>query len=250
MPDANGMCTGPDDICDRCGRAHWRDDRPTCRGHRNRRGDQPLMPCMKHPGAGAFVCERHGGAAPQVRAAQENRLIERRVAADLASIGVQIPPAMHPVTVLMQQMAISCVAERWLAARVAELDVPDPKADGPLADVVGIDDEGEPILVQPIRMLYGPDHNGELAPHVLWTMWNRERERLAMLAERAMKAGVSEAMVRLAQAQGEAIVGLFVRVVDRLGLPSDVRTEALDAIHEELVKLDTQEKSARALSSG
>src|SRR5688572_27001360 len=57
--------------CERCGEVHVRDGRPTCSGHRSNG-----LPCKKYPIRGGAVCEMHGGGAPHVRAAADQRMAD------------------------------------------------------------------------------------------------------------------------------------------------------------------------------
>ena len=73
---------------------------------RNRRGE----PCKNRPVRGANVCSTHGGLAPQVRAKAAERVLEMRVAGELARR--EIVPVTNPVLVV-QDLAGEALA--WLA---------------------------------------------------------------------------------------------------------------------------------------
>lgn len=149
--------------------------------------------------------------------------MEARVTDALTSYGIPLAER-HPIDVLLEQVWTSSAAARFLGRLVSELAIPDP-AGGPFADVVGMDEEGEPVLAQAIGSLYGRDHNRELAPHVLVHLWNQERERAARFAKMALDAGIAERMVHLAEGQGQQIVAIVTAVLDHpdLALGADAR---------------------------
>lgn len=220
--------------CERCGRQHARRVSghlvPTCTGHKS-----SGLPCLKFAIRGGNVCEMHGGAAPHVRAAAEARremaAVERRLASQMVSAGMD-PVYEDPIQTLLWLVSTSAQSVRWLAERVAELGTPDPTDPEPLADIVGMNDQGQPIMRQPWAKIYGRTNTGDLGVHPLWTKWNEERDRLAKFSKLAVDAGVSERMVRIAEAQGAAVAGVVVEVLVALGLPPDVRARAQTMVGE------------------
>lgn len=56
------------------------------------RSKQSKKRCRKVPLLGGFVCEKHGGAAPQVKAAAQGRLLETLV---LPAIQLKSPDVME-----------------------------------------------------------------------------------------------------------------------------------------------------------
>jgi hypothetical protein len=68
---------------------------------------------------------------------------------------------------------------------------------------------------------------GEAKPHVLWTMWHQERDKLRAVAVEAAKAGVEAHRVELEQERGEWMASLFRAVLQspRLRAPRRYRRE-------------------------
>lgn len=217
----------PDPIpepCRRCGRVHYRGNRLTCTAHRSNG-----MPCLKYPAVGGHVCGLHGGAARQVKAAatrrKEERDLQRRLTAELTSAGMDLP-YVDPIQTLLWLVSMTAQSVKWLAFRVAELNVPDPANQGEFADLHGIDDDGNPIQLPDWARLYGPDHNGDLATHPLWKEWKAAIDQHARIAKMAVDAGVSERMVRIAEIQGETIARVMTETLAELGMPPNDRDRA------------------------
>jgi hypothetical protein len=171
-----------------CGQVH---DPAKCVGHVDA-DDGSVRPCKLAPRKGQRVCGSHGGRAPQNLAAAARRLEEKRVEHELGKLLVELEGEAsdaNPIEVLlgaMRRASAMAAAVGWLTS---ELDPHD---------------------------LYGPDHLDDAKPHVLTEMyrtWNGESGRLAKLA---IDAGVAERLVRLEEAQGEAMVAITEKVVDAI----------------------------------
>lgn len=98
--------------CEKCGQPH---DPTRCRGHRKTDGGQ----CRQSPIRGGAVCIRHGGAAGQVRAAANVRVVDTELR---KMLGKLTPDTVDdPLTELMNLAGEVVAWKRLLAARVAEL---------------------------------------------------------------------------------------------------------------------------------
>lgn len=239
-------------VCDKCGQQHVRwqktktggEWRGTCKAHRTRRredGEKYLVACKKYPIQGGTVCEDCGGSVPAVRAAANERLAERAMEGVLKALNIQQPEERHlnksADEQLLEEVARSYMAVEWLAARVAELHVPDPEEGGPLEDLLGVDDDGNEITRPGRFNLYGPNHAGDLGIHPLWKQLDSERDRHARMCKLAIDAGISERMVRLAETQAQQIVAVLVYVIDNLGMAPSMRDEARRLAGEYIRKL-------------
>lgn len=90
-------------------------DKKRCHAHSSRTGD----PCKLYAAPGAEVCNKHGGRAPQVKAAAKARRVEQDIAKTLGRL--QIVPVHDPLTALAG-LAGEITAWKELAAeRVAAL---------------------------------------------------------------------------------------------------------------------------------
>lgn len=248
MPSAewNGddMYVKPD-VCPKCNDFHWKKlstgnrrakyrtgspqtGRRTCIGHRKSDGKA----CTSWPIPGSNVCINHGGRAPQVRrkasANMEYWEEMRRVTQGLTSAGIDLEQK-DPIRELLWAVATSSHAVKWLGYKVAELVTPDVSGD-PTADVIGIDDEGNPRRPTQAQLLYAADEQGTFRTHPLWKEWNAERQRHARFAKLAVDAGVSERMIRIAEAQSEIIVETMLYALDQLRLGPEIKEQAVDII--------------------
>lgn len=246
--EAKGDPTVPDP-CAECGKVHYKiwgsgNGYRTCAAHRRKVRDENGMkiPCTRSPVQGTTVCPLHGGSVTKTREKGAEKIamreINKRATAALVSVGISPPPGLDPIQELLTELVRSQVAVNWLGARVAELVTPELDGDIELRDVKTIDAEGNLEHYQPRAMLYGPNRQGDLKVHPLWTAWNEERDRHAKLAAAAVKAGISERMVRIAEAQSDIMVELIRRMFDKLQLPATLRELGIQFLAEEFDAID------------
>lgn len=114
--------------------------------------------------------------------------------ATLNALGVPIDT--DPLDALIGQLAESAGIVAIFRERLQELRIPAAGEAG------GLD------------ALYGPDHTGDLAPHILLSFYNDERERFAKLADLALRAGVAERQVKILEQQATLFADLLRRVLD------------------------------------
>ena len=74
----------------------------------------------------------------------------------------------------------------------------------------------------------------EPAVNVWLKLWNEERDRLARAAAAAIKAGIEERRVALAEQHGQAIAAAIHRILDRLDLDARQRTLVGQVVPDEL----------------
>lgn len=212
--------------------------RVTCKAHRS---DGHF--CTKFPIKGGVVCGTHGGQTPRVREAAQRRWSEwetlRKVTRGLTSAGFDLRN-VDPIEELLWAVAVSSQAVKWLAYQIAELKTPDPNVtDSEIEDLEGIDDEGNPVMVRRDQ-LYTMREDGSGSIHPLWTQWNLERSKHAKFAKMAVDAGVSERMVRIAEAQSEMVVETLIYALDNLGLSFDIKERATELVAQRFRELDAQ----------
>ena len=180
-----------------------------------RSGEQCRRPSMK----GGTVCASHGGKSPQVKAAAARRLAEQEAAkaARLFAAPVDIDPARALVELV-----------QWTAGEVAYWrEQVRALADGnPDALTWGITREKQG----------GEDHGTtlEAKPNVAYLMLTDAQDRLAKYAAAALKAGVEERRVKLAEDQGALVAQVIRSILDQLNLTSEQQARVPEVVPAQL----------------
>ena len=167
-----------------------------------RSGTQCRRPAMR----GGRVCASHGGKSPQARTAAARRLAEEKAAKAmrLFTEPVDIDPARALVELV-----------QWTAGEVAywREQVRALAADDADALTWGV-----------TRVKEGGDDRGvtmEAAPNIAYRMLTDAQDRLAKYAAAALKAGVEERRVRLAEDQGALVAQVIRAVLEDLHLTAE-----------------------------
>lgn len=180
-----------------------------------RSGEQCRRPSMK----GGTVCASHGGKSPQVKAAAARRLAEQEAAkaVRLFAAPVDIDPARALVELV-----------QWTAGEVAYWrEQVRALADGnPEALTWGITREKQG----------GEDHGTtlEAKPNVAYLMLTDAQDRLAKYATAALKAGVEERRVKLAEDQGALVAQVIRSILDQLNLTSEQQARVPEVVPAQL----------------
>ena len=167
-------------------------------------------PCNNWAIKGAEVCRNHGGSAPRVREAAARRVAEEKAAAKmrLFAAPVEIDPA-QALLELVQWTAGEVRYWRAEVARIAEDDVESLTwGQTKTEEGVGVGEDGG----------YMSKTVEEAVPPVAYRMLNEASDRLAKYAAAALRAGVEERRVKLAEDQGSAVAGAIRRILERLDL--------------------------------
>lgn len=201
--------------CGECGLPHvTRVGNQACKAHRS--GDK--MGCRQEPIAGGTVCYYHGGAAPNVRASAAERLARESAEKELHKFGVKV--VVDPAEELLDLIAHTAGYVRFLRTRV---------------DMLEHQDMGWGVS----REKHGGEDDGityEAKPNVWIQMLEHWSDRHARLLVEALKLNLDERRVRVAEAQGNAIVRVLDGVLAELGHdPNDTNTAQVVARHLKLV---------------
>ncbi|WP_037616436.1 hypothetical protein [Streptomyces aureus] len=163
-------------------------------------GEQCGAPAM----LGQNICHHHGGSAPQsIRAAKE-RLSEERARKLVATYGRKIETTATEALLDEVQWTAGHVA--WLRERVQEIE------EGAVADGT---DGAHPLVWGVTREKTGGEDHGvtsEASPNVWLKLYQQERTHLVKVCEAAIRAGIEERRVRLAEEQG-ALVAQVIRLI-------------------------------------
>lgn len=173
----------------------------------NRAGNR----CGRYPVPGGTVCTSHGGRAPQVRAAAARRLEEQAAQAAVTTLG--LPLDVSPTEALLEEVRWTAGHVHWLRARVQDLGEAD--TDGGRHPLVWGTTK---VSKKGTGQFPGTDRLKAAAPSVWYQLYVKEREHLVTVAAAALKAGVEERRVRLAESQGELVAMVIRRILDALDL--------------------------------
>jgi len=177
-----------------------------CHAH-NRGGKQ----CGRNPIPGGVVCVMHGGKAPAVKAAAEQRLrtqaIEKDAAAVIAHEGIDnVEDPLDELSKLAAAATAMCDA---LGARVNALD-----------------------------NLTGSDHNGDEKIYAEVLLYERAMDRAARFLDLLVKAGFMERQVRIQEGTANAVVHVLQRIFERLNLTPEQAAQIPTIVPEELRALE------------
>lgn len=221
-------------ICEKCGQEHrFRTGIAGCTSHKHHLredGTTVLVPCGKAPTPGATICKSHGSAAPHVAAAAARRVEEQKAQAkaarQLARFGQPID--VNPAEALLDLVRWTAGEVAYWRARVVTLEETNPKA-----LTWGVTSEAEKQATE----FPGTDTTREAAPAVEYRMLIDASNRYAAYATAAIRAGIDERRVRLAESQGQIVSTALRAILDGLltallgaGMPPTLRPVWVDAV--------------------
>lgn len=159
--------------------------------------------CKRPATPGAVVCSIHGSKSPQARAKAAERLAVAQAQAEVVRLGARRD--IHPAEALLELV-------HWTAGEV----------DFWRAQVTLVAEEDPDALTWGVtRVKDGGDDRGttsEAKPNVAYVMLERASDRLAAYAAAALKAGVDERRVQLAERQGALVADVIRGVLADLNL--------------------------------
>lgn len=161
--------------------------------------------CGNKPAPGQKVCRFHGGAPKHSRKAGARRLAEKEVLALVATFG--LPRDITPEAALLEEIHRTAGAVAWLEAQIRELD-PNDLTWGVTKIKEGGEDRGT---------------TEEAVPHVLLKIYQTERAHLVKVCAEAIRVGIEERQVRLAEQQGALVAEAITAILDDLKLTADQR---------------------------
>lgn len=177
--------------------------RKQCKANARSTGEQ----CSKYAIEGGTVCRYHGGASPQARKAAAGRVATEKAAA--AAKLFALPKDINPADALIDLVKWTAgEVDYWRAEvqRIAE-ETPEKLTAGVTRVEKGKRDRAD----MDMRIL-------ETVPHIAYRMLTDAQERLAKFATAALRAGVDERRVQLAEDQGALVAQVIRSVLDDLQL--------------------------------
>lgn len=166
-------------------------------------------PCGNRPIIGGTVCRMHGGSAPAVRAKAAERTQQDAARRALMALGEPVP--IDPAQALLDLIAWKHGEVQWLRSKVQAVR-DEVLVWGATEHREGVGPEG-PISVTSERA----------QPNVWWSLLRQAEDQLSDYASKALRAGVAERQIRLAESTGAAIAGVVNVILDRLQLTATQR---------------------------
>lgn len=170
-----------------------------CQARSKRTGKQ----CGRAAAPGAKTCHMHGSATAVSKAAAQRRvaLAEARLAAETLGLLIDISPEQA----LLDEVQRAAGMVAFYQSRVEEI------AEGGVQQLVfGL-----------AKSKIGGEDGGdtfEAKPNVWLELFNGERDRLTRVCTAALRAGIEERRVKLAEQQGILVAAVIRRILTRLNL--------------------------------
>lgn len=186
------------------------------RRSKNREGAQCGATAMR----GQNVCHYHGGASPKARAKAQERLAEERARGLMATYGRKIDTTATEALLDEVQWTAGHVA--WLRERVQEIE----------SEAAGTDGTN-PLVWGVTREKSGGQDFGtteEAAPNIWLKLYQTERAHLVKVCSEAIKAGIEERRIRLAEKQGELVAHAIRAILNDLNLSTEQQARVPDIV--------------------
>jgi len=167
--------------------------------------------CVRWALKGQTVCRVHGGAAPQALAAAERRMAEERARGLVATYGRPIETTATQA--LLDEVRWTAGHVAWLRDRVQEIEARSAAADG-----------DHPLVWGVTKQTTGGEHEGiteEAAPNIWLKLYQQERTHLVRVCSEALRAGIEERRVQLAEQQGLLVAQVIRGILSELGLTDE-----------------------------
>jgi hypothetical protein len=179
--------------------------------------------CLNTAVEGGTVCEYHGAGAPQVAAAAERRAAAERGLKLVRTYGKK--KIIDPSAALLNEVHWTAGHVEWLRKRVQEIEigelVPKP-GPGAAGGATGSPPAGANALVWgTTRRKVGGHDQGvteEAGVNAILALYQAERTHLTKVCDIALRAGVEERRVRIAERDGELVARCIRAILDDLDL--------------------------------
>lgn len=159
--------------------------------------------CKRHAHPGATVCVKHGAGAPAVKAAAARRLEAAKASAALARIGQRVDA--DPLAQLLDVIAYQGGLVAFWRTQVEAIER-EHLTWGVTKQVDGVGEGGDPIDAT----------TREAKPNVAYVLLDEAQAKLVAYCAQAIKAGITERQVRLAEQQGSLMSALQRAVLARM----------------------------------
>jgi hypothetical protein len=189
---------------------------------------------------GQKVCHMHGGRAKQNLAKAEERQVEDKARILVETYGRKINTTATEALLDEVQWTAGHVA--WLRERVQEIETGQGGAVDPDWDENEEEGQGEagPTSSRPSSLVWGitrrktggDDHGvtEEAAPNIWLKLYQQERAHLVKVCSEAIRAGIEERRIRLAEQQGALVAQAIRAILADLNLTTEQEARVPDIV--------------------
>ena len=170
-----------------------------------------------HVGEGP--CKLHGGSTWSVSKGSHLRLVEREMRQKMQTYGA--PLDISPADALLSEVHRTAGHVKWLGDCIAELE-PDALTWGTTQIKTGGHDGGTTEAAE---------------PHVLLRLYQQERAHLVKVSAEAIRCGIEERRVKLAESQGALVAGVIRAILGDLHLTAEQQAMVSDVVPRRLREL-------------
>jgi hypothetical protein len=192
--------------------------------------------CPRWAMKGQNICHMHGGKARQNLAKAEERLTEEKAAALVATYGRKIETTATEALLDEVQWTAGHVA--WLRARVQEIETDagadaDPDQDEAEEEPGAAASRPSPLVWGITRRKTGGDDRGvteEASPNIWLKLYQAERAHLVKVCAEAIKAGIEERRIKLAEQQGQLVAQAIRAILIDLDLTTEQQARVPEVV--------------------
>ena len=169
--------------------------------------------------AGEGPCKLHGGSTWTVRKGSHLRLAEKRLREEMATYGRPIETS--PADALLSEVHRTAGHVKWLGDCVAEL-------------------EEHELIWGRTKDKWGGEDRGtteEAKPHVLLQLYQEERKQLVRVSAEAIRCGIEERRVKLAESQGALVASVIRAILGDLQLTAEQQAKVSEVVPRRLREL-------------
>lgn len=226
-PDGEDLIGLP--TCKKCNQVHVKPNgRASCRAHSARTGAM----CKAYPVPGGTVCETHGGVQQRNSRAVQEIYRQQRMEHAREMLGL-VDYDLTPEEALLQTVRESAANVAFYRARVQEI-----------VGEADLDDPTHPLIWGVTQNVStgasatpGDDETSAAGANVWLTLYKEERELLLKASAAAVRAGIAERKIQLAEMGAEIIVGRIRQIINALNLSPEQMRQADVVIPRQIVML-------------
>lgn len=182
-----------------------------------------LRRCQGHAVRGLDKCIIHCTSLERQKASQATWMARHEK--DVADLMFALDIEMHPMDGLLECVRIAGTMTRMFQVLVSE------QAEAPYVDLVMV---GTSPMEVERPGLWGKDHNGDQAPHVLLNLLQIWTDRYTRACKMALDAGIDERMVRNAESTSGVFLTAFEKALRSMPLSDEVKRNLSEAMAREV----------------